>query len=72
MSKELMKRCAFCEEIKFGFAGFDIKMNEEDEWVWICDTKECVNGFIQGQLLANNRYSMEVKWPNATQSDQEE
>ena len=31
MSKELMKRCAFCEEIKFGFAGFDIKMNEEDE-----------------------------------------
>tara|TARA_R100001163_G_C5057370_1_gene193877 strand:- start:1781 stop:1987 length:207 start_codon:yes stop_codon:yes gene_type:complete len=41
MSKELMRRCDVCEEIKFGFAGFEIKHDEDDEWVWICDTKEC-------------------------------
>jgi len=41
-----MKRCAECEEIKFGFAGFDIKENEQDEWVWICDSNECVQAWI--------------------------
>jgi len=47
LSKELMKRCAECDEIKFGFAGFDIKENEDDEWVWICDSKECVRAFMR-------------------------
>jgi len=50
MSKELMKRCAYCEEIKFGFAGFDIKIEENDEWDWVCDSKECVNAYLSTKL----------------------
>lgn len=46
MSKELMKRCDECDEIKFGFAGFDIKIDESDEWVWICDQNECVQAWL--------------------------
>jgi len=46
MSKELMKRCDECEEIKFGFAGFDIKIEESDEWVWICDQRDCVQAWL--------------------------
>lgn len=42
MSKELMKRCDECDEIKFGFAGFDIMCPERGFMVWICDTGDCV------------------------------
>lgn len=46
MSKKLMRRCDECEEIKYGFAGFEIKEDENDEWVWICDSKECVERYF--------------------------
>lgn len=51
MSKELMKRCDECNEIKFGFAGFDIKLDENDEYVWICDTKGCVQAWFERKGL---------------------
>ena len=56
MTKVLMKRCASCEEIKFGFAGFDIKIEETDEWDWVCDTAGCVNAY----LSTKNNHSLEV------------
>ena len=48
-----MKRCAECEQIKFGFAGFDIKENEEDEWVWICDSTECIHAWFADQKFVD-------------------